>query len=372
VKESKNVKAKLLVLADGASSHIPKWLQGLGQSDLFDIYLISMNPEPPAEILKDIPNVRAIYHIAPNAIAESGGNIGYLYKLPQIRRKVKEINPEFISTYYLSSYGFIGALVKGNAKLAHCVVGSDVMITPERSRIMKWITLWSLRRADFVMSVSQTMTEKLVKKFGLPAEKIITQQYGVADWVLNYPSQEKSFEMVSTRQWIANSNIDCFLKLLGAVANAPKTGVVGRVVPGSEDLGREIEQQCSSIANCEVLPFMPFEKVIDTVAKSKFLISLTSSDGAPLSVMEAMAMGTVPILSDIAPNREWVTHLENGILLPLNDFKEAALRLNVGLNLSDEQLQAMINKNRKMILERGSFTRNMRKFSERLLSIRKN
>ena len=53
--------------------------------------------------------------------------------------------------------------------------------------------------------------------------------------------------------------------------------------------------------------------------ESGFYISMTESDGASLSLMEAMAVGAIPVVSDIEPNREWVKNGVNGVLVPLDD-----------------------------------------------------
>ena len=49
-------------------------------------------------------------------------------------------------------------------------------------------------------------------------------------------------------------------------------------------------------------------------AKSSIYISITSSDGTSVSVLEAMSAGCLPILSDIAVSYEWIVNNENGII----------------------------------------------------------
>ena len=45
---------------------------------------------------------------------------------------------------------------------------------------------------------------------------------------------------------------------------------------------------------------------------------------APLSILEAMASGSFPIVTDIAANRAWISHGRNGFLVPSGNDKALA------------------------------------------------
>ena len=118
-----------------------------------------------------------------------------------------------------------------------------------------------------------------------------------------------------------------------------------------------------------MFPFLPYEENIDLVAKSRFLLSLTNSDGASLSVMEGMAVGTVPILSDIPANREWVDDGVNGFLVPLDNVQAARLKIQAAFAINPERHAQMAALGRARIWEKGSLTRNMRRTSELMLGL---
>lgn len=362
------MRPRLLVLADGASIHTLKWLEGFNQTGVWDLYLISMNPAPTRVAVGQLPFVKGMHQIAPREITERGGNFQYLFNIPALRRCIRQIDPDAITTLYLTSYGVMGALLKGRATLVHFVIGNDVMVFPDRGFAQKCLTRAALKRADFVISASQTMTTKLTRTLGFPAAKILTQQYGVGDALLERPLGAKIYDLVSNRAWIDNSNVDYFLEILRALGPR-NVALIGRVVPGSEALGERILQAARSSV-CEILEPLPYEENIARVASSRFLVSLTKSDGASLSVMEAMAVGTIPILSDIAPNAEWVTHGENGFLIPPNNIPAAAEIFKTALSLSGDQQKSMIDKNRLLIAERGSLSRNMKRVSDQIVKLR--
>jgi glycosyltransferase involved in cell wall biosynthesis len=355
---------RVLILGDGTSVHTKKWIQGLAQANLFELHLISMHPNPIDAEIQSHPGLKSARKISPQRISEKGGNYRYLLELPRLHRAVKEIQPDLISTLYLTSYGFMGALLKGRARLVHFALGTDVMVSAERSRAARTAIAFALRRADHVISVSRTMTERLKARFGFPEEKILTRIYGVSEEVLHYPrAGTKDFDFVSNRMWIANSNIDYILEILGAWPKA-RLALVGQPIAGSEALSQKIEQTTKGMAGCECMGALPYMRNIDVVARSRFLVSLTSSDGASLSLLEGMAVGAVPLVSDIPPNREWIEPGRNGFLVPLDDVEGARKIFSQALSLSEAERQAMATNAHAVVEMRGAFNKNMAMIAE--------
>jgi glycosyltransferase involved in cell wall biosynthesis len=53
-------------------------------------------------------------------------------------------------------------------------------------------------------------------------------------------------------------------------------------------------------------------------------VSLSRSDSTSQSLLEAMAAGLVPVVTEIEGNREWVTHRNEGLLVPVGDAEAVA------------------------------------------------
>ena len=91
---------------------------------------------------------------------------------------------------------------------------------------------------------------------------------------------------------------------------------------------------------------------------AKVAVSLTTHDGTPNTLLEAMACGCFPVAGDLESIREWITHGENGFLVDPSDpqaFSEAVLRA-----LSDEALRVRAAAmNRQMIRERAEYSQVM-------------
>jgi glycosyltransferase involved in cell wall biosynthesis len=355
---------RLLVLADAASIHTEKWILGLSASGPVELHLLTMNPAGPRPALRRFEGVD-IEECYAGPVAEGGGNWRYLLNLPSIRRAVRRIDPDAIVTIYLSSYGLMGALARGDAALAHVMIGTDIMVTPSRNAIYRGLARFALRRGDLFVSASRAISARLATLARIPDGKILTQQYGLEDWVIAHPVLPKDVTLVSNRAWVPNSNIPQLLRIFGRVRGAATLAVIG----SGGSLETDIRREAGSDGRVTLLGALEYRQNIEVIARSAFYISMTSSDGASLSLMEAMALGAVPMVSDIEPNREWVEDGVNGLLLPLSDEAAAAARIESFLRLPAGRLEAMREHNRAIIRERGSLTRNTARFRERLEAV---
>jgi hypothetical protein len=73
-----------------------------------------------------------------------------------------------------------------------------------------------------------------------------------------------------------------------------------------------------------LLPYLPQEQLWQLYAQSKVYVSLSSHDGTPNTFLEAMACGCFPVVGDIESLREWLTDVENGLLVNPRDPHQAA------------------------------------------------
>ena len=65
-------------------------------------------------------------------------------------------------------------------------------------------------------------------------------------------------------------------------------------------------------------------------SKAKIWVSIPESDATSISLLEAMACGCIPVVSDLPANREWIQSGVNGIVVEdlQSDFISKALKLN--------------------------------------------
>jgi glycosyltransferase involved in cell wall biosynthesis len=57
------------------------------------------------------------------------------------------------------------------------------------------------------------------------------------------------------------------------------------------------------------------EEVADYLLASDIMVSVTLYDGCPISMLEGMAYGTIPVMSNHSPIQEWIRDGWNGYLI---------------------------------------------------------
>ena len=86
-------------------------------------------------------------------------------------------------------------------------------------------------------------------------------------------------------------------------------------------------------------------------------VSVPSSEGTSVTLLEAMAAGAYPVVSDLSSNREWVSG-EGGTVVPVRQVAPLAEALATAL-LDPGRRSAAANHNWKVIEERGRWEVNM-------------
>jgi hypothetical protein len=101
----------------------------------------------------------------------------------------------------------------------------------------------------------------------------------------------------------------------------------------------------------EVLPRSPRKEIINLMGRSRLAIGISITDGTPISMLDAMVMGAFPIQSDTMSTAEWITHGENGLLVPPENPEALALAIRRALS-DDKLVDDAAEKNIKITTER--------------------
>jgi glycosyltransferase involved in cell wall biosynthesis len=288
-------------------------------------------------------------------------DFSYILSIPKIRRLVREIKPDILHAYYATSYGFIGACCSFEPFVVSCM-GSDIMLTPQKLIFYKWLTNYTLRKATFITSVSSPITEKIIK-LGIEPQKIQTFPFGI-DHNLFFPSHKHRKELIllSTRSLTQIYNIKTILESLSYLKKEDDFEGKLVIVGEGPERGRlkELAEDLGISSDVIFIGAIPHPKVADYLRTSKIYISMSLSDGTSTSLLEAMACGTFPIVSDIPANREWINDAENGFLVPVLDAKKLAQRIKEALS-NTHLMQTAVKKNFDIIRKRVILQNNLGK-----------
>lgn len=144
-------------LADGSSPHTIKWCDYFKKRD-YNIHVLSLNGGK-------IDGV-TVHNFDANVVEQR--NKGLLQKMGRIKfigemkRTLKEINPDLLHAQYASSYGFLGTLLKKHP-YAISVWGTDIYEFPNNGFIQKQIIKHNFRKADYIFTNSRAMAREVNK-----------------------------------------------------------------------------------------------------------------------------------------------------------------------------------------------------------------
>jgi len=104
-----------------------------------------------------------------------------------------------------------------------------------------------------------------------------------------------------------------------------------------------------------IMPRMSYEHLLRLMGSARIVMSMTVNDGLPSILVEAMAMGALPVHSDLEPVREWVTDGVNGLLVPAEDVSATAVALRRALK-DDALVDRAAETNERLVREKLDYS----------------
>ena len=245
----------------------------------------------------------------------------WLWRVGAARRAIAGLQPDLLHAHYISSYGYLGARCKGERPLVMTAWGSDLLVTPMHSALQRWLTGWTLRRADAITGDSADLVD--AARAYRPRAELLELHWGVdlnrfapAPW-----ASKPGFELVSLRSWSENYRIELILR---AVAQLP--GARLHLLGGGPDEAC-LRQLAAELGLAERAVFhgrlddAGMRAVMD---RCKLSLSLPASDATSVSLLESMACGLAVLATDLPANRQW---LPAEALVPVDDLPATVARL---------------------------------------------
>ena len=310
---------KLVLLGDGESPHLLKWARALAPQ--VELWAASSRGFAPGFDALVLPSRRLALQTTPRF---EGGNAALLKTLPRLVAWLKPIGADWIHAHYLSSHGTLAWLARRmgvKARIAGSAWGSDILVTPAVSTPMRWLTQRVLRACDLCTSDSQVMATRMHE---LGAREVMVFPFGLEGMPPLPRAKEDAF-------FFANRGLEPIYepqRVLQVFANVAASWPQARLVVANDgSLRPALEAQAAAAGLGERVQFvgrLDAEPQAACYARARWYLSLPRSDSVAVSVLEAMAHGCVPILSDLPANRELVTQRRNGLILPAAALPSAA------------------------------------------------
>lgn len=335
---------KILFVSDAASIHTQRWAKYYHAQGC-EVHVASFR----AAFIPGIKvHVLRTYRL---------GRLGYFLNVITLRRLWRSICPDIVHAQYVTSYGFLSAFA-GMRPLVLTAWGTDVLISPQKSRIMRWLASYAVRHADAVTTVAQHMNVA-VSRLGIPLEKVSAVPFGVDAQHFLPPAQPRReagvLRLICTRNFAPVYDVATLVTALQEVHSRGLDLHVDLV--GDGPLRVDLEAQVGAAGLAHMVTFhghIDHSKLAVLLAEADVFVTPALSDGNNVSLNEAMSCGCFPIATNIPANTQWIEDGVNGLIYNAGDTKMLAQCIVAAANNFSLRQSASL-RNRRIVEERADW-----------------
>ncbi len=310
---------RICFISLGTFNHIGPYLdyfKGAGHEVIF----VSMSPGPERSVMTYNVGLGGKY-------SESRGKWKYPISMFRARRLIKKIQPDIVHAHYVTSCG-LTALICGYHPTIVTAHGSDLTVGIE-SRMWRPLLKRIFEFSDCVNVVSPDLAD-MAESLGINPDKIRVLTPGIDTEKFSFtpgPQFEGSrpLRLVCTRR--LESVFDHHTIIDALVVLKERHIRFEMTFAGDGSLLDELTQHVSDAGLDGSITFagrLDNSDLPEVLSRNDIYLSASLWDGASLSLLEAMATGLFPIVSDIKANSTWLEHDVDGLLHKVGDSEHLA------------------------------------------------
>lgn len=277
--------------------------------------------------------------------------------LRRLRRHLRERRPDLVHTWLFAANAY-GRLAVGSEAGRPKMIVSERCVDVWKSRWQLWLDRRLIARTDQLIANAECVAE-FYRDVGYPADRVSVIHNGVETPACG----ARSADSIREEFGIARGT-----RLIGYVGRlAPQKRLTDLIwatellrhldhpvcllIIGDGPQRSELEQFARDIRVDELVRFAGHRLDAATLIPHLDVFWLASDfEGQSNSLMEAMSAGVPVVVSDIAPNRELVTHNETGLVVPVGD--KAGFAKATGQLLSDPDLAERLSLAARLRMQR--------------------
>jgi glycosyltransferase involved in cell wall biosynthesis len=349
---------RICYISTGTFSHIGHYLEYFKDAG-HDVHFVSLSPSPQ----RSVP----VYNLGiGRKYSQTQGKWKYPISMIKARKLIREIKPDIIHAHYATSGG-LASLISGFHPSVLTVHGSD-LINGVKSFVWRPLLKKIFNYTDCVNVVSQEL-EKIALGLGISKEKIEVLTPGVDTEKFEFVEKPQltktsALNMICTRRL---ESVFDHLTILNALAILREENINFKMTfAGHGSLLGDMKQYVKSHGLSDRINFLgriPNDDLPEVLAQNDVYLSASKWDGTSLSLLEAMASGLFPIVSDINANSAWIQNGFNGFLHKTGNADNLAGCI---LRLLDnpEIMQKAALYNRQIVCKKADRKTNMNRLEE--------
>lgn len=321
---------RILFFADADSVHTRRWVAAAVERGA-EAVVVTRQPA-------EVPGAKEVIAIRPG-----GDKLGWFLALPEVRRVARDLATRFAPTlvhgHYVTSYGMWAAACGLKLPTVLTAWGSDILVTPRQSRLMRKVVGWSLRRADLITADSMDMLHEIARYHPQAPCHQILWGADTDKFVPDAAAQAGHFDVVSLRSWEPNYNIELIVEAFAQFVAARPQAPARLHLLGGGSLQTALHERVQAAGLAAHVQFhgrVGDVAMVQAIQRSRVSVSVPSSDATSVSVLESMACGLPLIASDLPANRQWIDE-RGGWIVPVRHAQAIAQAL---LEAHDQPMQA--------------------------------
>ncbi len=345
-------------MSDGGNVHTRRWAAYLrDQGD--DVLLLTL--QDPVEM--PVPARRLGPYPPPQML-------GYSLAARPARRALARFAPDLVNAHFVPNYGWMAMLCRVRPWVLS-TWGSDVLVNPHRSPFHLWRARRVMRAADLLTSDARMLTGAIHTLAG-DHLSVLTAPMGIDRALFESGDAAAPREKVILHNRNLESVYDVHTVLRGFLGFSQLFPDWRLRLAGDGSQRAELERLANSLGLGDKVVFlgrMPRESLMDELRRATIYLSASLSDSTSVSLLEAMALGAYPVLSDIPANREWIAAPPQGLYFRPGLAEGLTRSLLEALAMPEEARRQAVRVNRREIGERAIWEENMAGLRDRFLEL---
>jgi L-malate glycosyltransferase len=350
---------RILVLADARSFHTERFVNQLRQQGC-------------VVLLASLETGTIEFH----QLAKRGpiSSLHYLFAVGQVRKLINDFEPDIVNPHFATGYGFLASLA--TEKISPPIVlnlwGSDVLVVPQKSALHRAKLSMALASASLVCADSGFLLDQARKYREICSGAVIP--WGIEREHLSLYKQDRRLSdplrIIVPRSHETVYNNEFILRSLSPLLNDSTATITfpdwGSGIATLRKMISDLNCNGVNFYSCAIRP-----EFLRMMGQHDVYLSAASTDSSPVSLIEAMALGLIPIAADIPGISEWLTAQNGFVYAPgdeprlrqciqlMREFDLAKLRQENHERVSrhavfEDNVALQIGLMRKCLEERGS------------------
>lgn len=327
---------RIATVSNAAVVHTQRWVETFRRRG-HEVGVWSLEPGPEGLGVRALP------------AAPLPAFLRYPLAAPALARALADFAPDVVDAHYVPNYGLLAALA-GARPLSVSAWGSDLLVAGPRDALQRARARFVLGRADLVIADAENLA-RAARALGAAPERVHAIPWGIDLARFPLGAAREPGLIFSARMhepvYDLESVIDAAARVLARVPAARL------ILAGDGSRRAALERRAAERLPAGRFGFLgqvDAAALADWLGRAEVYVSASHSDSTSVSLLEAMACGAAPVVSDIEGNREWVEEGVGARLFPAGDVAAMAAALEAAL--ADGGWRARVRSHNRAEIER--------------------